>query len=130
MLASLFGFLRPTPKETPLSVKNLVESAVNENRVVIFSKSYCPYCRRTKALFEKEFPEETPVVFELNEREDGDDIQNYLRKKTKQGTVPNIFVNQNHVGGNDDAQAKFRSGELKALVLGGPGATPPSASSC
>ncbi|KAJ7434513.1 glutaredoxin [Mycena galericulata] len=99
-----------------MSVKALVDGAINDNKITIFSKSTCPYCRRTKALFAKEFPDETPVIFELNEREDGSDIQNYLAIKTGQGTVPNIFINKQHVGGNDDAQAAFKKGELTRLV--------------
>ncbi|KAJ7148742.1 glutaredoxin, partial [Mycena crocata] len=91
-------------------------TAINENKIMIFSKSTCPYCRRAKALFAAQFPDETPKVIELNEHEDGADIQNYLATKTGQRTVPNIFVNKQHVGGNDDTQAAFKSGELARLV--------------
>ncbi|CAK5276533.1 unnamed protein product, partial [Mycena citricolor] len=90
--------------------------AITTNKIMIFSKTTCPYCRRAKALFTEKFPEESPVVFELNEREDGADIQAYLLQKTGQRTVPNIFINENHVGGNDDTQAAFKSGELKRLI--------------
>lgn len=32
------------------SAKDLVETAINENFVAFFSKSYCPYCRRAKGV--------------------------------------------------------------------------------
>lgn len=30
--------------------KETVQKYIDENRVVVFSKSYCPYCRQTKSL--------------------------------------------------------------------------------
>ncbi|KAJ7621028.1 glutaredoxin [Roridomyces roridus] len=99
-----------------MAVKGLVETAINDNKIMIFSKSYCPYCKKAKALFAKEFPNETPKVIELDQQEDGTDIQNYLATKTGQRTVPNIFINKQHVGGNDDAQAAFKSGGLTKMV--------------
>ncbi|KAF8218170.1 glutaredoxin [Mycena galopus ATCC 62051] len=99
-----------------MAVKDLVETAINENKIMIFSKTTCPYCKRAKALFAAQFPDENPMVFELNEREDGSAIQNYLAEKTGQYTVPNIFINKQHVGGNDEAQAAFRTGGLTRLV--------------
>lgn len=44
-------------------------------------------------------------------------IQDYLHQKTGQRTVPNIFINQKHIGGCDDLLAAERSGALqKALA--------------
>ncbi|CAO3612807.1 unnamed protein product [Cunninghamella echinulata] len=42
------------------------------------------------------------TALELNERPDGADIQQALAELTQQNTVPNIFINQVHVGGSDD----------------------------
>jgi len=46
---------------------------------------------------------------------DGPAIQDTLKSMTGQGTVPNVWINGTHVGGNDDMQAAFRSGELKKV---------------
>ncbi|KAJ7917967.1 thioredoxin-like protein, partial [Mycena leptocephala] len=135
MLSSLFKFFTSTGTVSQaeiMAVKELVEvqfadprrllilngrqTAISENKIMIFSKSHCPYCKRAKALFAKEFPDEKPVVFELDAREDGPAIQGYLADKTGQRTVPNIFINKQHVGGNDDTQAAFKTGQLKRLV--------------
>lgn len=75
-----------------------VNAAIRDNRVMIFSKSYCPYCARAKFLLRDEL-QANPVIWELDEREDGEVLQNELLKLTGQRTVPNIFINQNHVGG-------------------------------
>ncbi|KAJ7116515.1 glutaredoxin [Mycena epipterygia] len=99
-----------------MSVQEFVDNAIATNKITIFSKSWCPYCKRTKALFAEKFPEEEPLVLELDEREDGAKIQEYLEEKTGQSSVPNVFVNQKQVGGNDKTQAAFQSGELTRLV--------------
>nr|GAT52458.1 glutaredoxin [Mycena chlorophos] len=98
------------------SVKDTVENAISSNKIVIFSKSWCGYSARAKKLFQEHFPEEKPLVLELDERDDGDAIQDYLAQKTGQTTVPNVFVSQKQVGGNDKTQAAFKSGELNRLV--------------
>ncbi|VDC05759.1 unnamed protein product [Peniophora sp. CBMAI 1063] len=100
-----------------MSVKNRVESTISENKVVVFSKSYCPYCRRAKSLFATEFPETEVTVVELDEDSEGSDIQAYLAQKTGQSTVPNIFINQKHIGGSDDLAGLNRVGGVKKLLL-------------
>lgn len=35
----------------PLKVNGYVEDLINSNKIVIFSKTTCPYCERVKALF-------------------------------------------------------------------------------
>ena len=32
----------------PAMAKELVDAAVNDNKVAVFSKSYCPYCKMAK----------------------------------------------------------------------------------
>jgi hypothetical protein len=41
------------------------QSAIAEHKVMLFSKSYCPYCRRAKQLFAKDFPDTPVEVIEL-----------------------------------------------------------------
>ncbi|TDL26353.1 glutaredoxin [Rickenella mellea] len=98
------------------SIKELVESAIAENKITIFSKSWCGYSARAKKLVASNYPEYPAKVFELDLIEEGPDIQSYLQSKTGQGTVPNIFINQQHVGGSSDLTALQNSGGLKKLV--------------
>jgi len=37
--------------ETTMTPKELVDSRLNNNKVVIFSKSYCPFCKAAKKVF-------------------------------------------------------------------------------
>jgi len=48
--------------------------------------------------------------------DNGSAIQNQLAAMTGQRSVPNVFVNNTHVGGNDDTHAAARSGTLTELL--------------
>jgi len=124
---SLFGALYSTssasssslstrPLKETTAVKDFVNQAIAENRVVIFSKSYCPYCKGAKDLFATRFPDVHVKVLELDLQDDGSEIQGYLSQLTNQRFVPNIFINQKHVGGNDNLQALYKKDGVKALL--------------
>lgn len=85
------------------------QAAIANNTITIFSKTYCPYCRRAKSLFASEFPDVKTEILEyvanvyllcnsshiphrLDDRDDGSEIQDYLQEKTGQRSVPNIFI--------------------------------------
>ena len=79
--------------------------------IEIYSKGYCPFCKMSKRTFEQ---------LNLNFREI--DITNNLDKaremylKSHRRTVPQIFINGFHVGGNDDLQDALQSGLLNKLL--------------
>jgi glutaredoxin len=85
-----------------------------EWQVVIWSKSYCPFCKATKTLFQDLGIE--VKVFELDEMDNGPDLQMALQEMTKQRTVPNVFLAGKHLGGNDDTQNAARTGKLQELL--------------
>lgn len=92
-----------------------VDSEVSSNDVVVFSKSYCPFCTKTKDLFDSMGVKY--AVHELDEMGDeGPELQMALFKKTDQKSVPNVFVKQQHIGGNDDTQAAAKAGKLQELL--------------
>lgn len=91
-----------------------LEKIIQSSRIVVFSKSYCPYCVLTKHLLRKLKQEYT--LIELDWVHEGFLKQRGLLKLTGQSTVPNIFINGNHIGGNDKLQALRSSGELEKLL--------------
>ncbi|THU78913.1 glutaredoxin [Dendrothele bispora CBS 962.96] len=99
-----------------MAVKDVVDTTIDSNTITVFSKSWCPYCKAAKKLLQESYGDKKTEVVELDEREDGDEIQSYLQEKTGQRTVPNIFVNKQHVGGNDAVQAAHKNGKLKELL--------------
>lgn len=78
----------------------------------MFSKSYCPYCTSTKKLLNETGAKYYAI--ELDQVDDGSDIQAALQEISGQRTVPNVFIGKKHIGGNSDLQAK--KGELKSLL--------------
>jgi glutaredoxin 3 len=76
---------------------------------VIFSKSYCPYCNNAKGVFNSRDAKYKAI--ELNQIDDGDDIQSALHKMTGQRTVPNIFIGGAHIGGSSDLDAVVKNGK-------------------
>jgi glutaredoxin 3 len=81
-------------------------------KIEIYSKIYCPYCQRAKALLKAKGAtyEEYDITFgglrraEMLERADG------------QITVPQIFINGQHIGGCDDMMVLDRGGKLDPLL--------------
>jgi glutaredoxin 3 len=55
-------------------------------------------------------------VIELDDMKDGDEMQRELHKLSGQRTVPNVFINGKHLGGNDDTQVAARSGKLEEML--------------
>ncbi|BGP55871.1 hypothetical protein JCM8202_002296 [Rhodotorula sphaerocarpa] len=99
-----------------MAAKTAVENALSQrkNRSVVFSKSYCPYCRRAKQLLDS--LDEKYDVYELDQMDEGSDWQAYLGDKTGQRTVPSIFIDGEFIGGCSELEGKHRSGELKKLL--------------
>ncbi|KAI9490432.1 glutaredoxin-1 [Zychaea mexicana] len=111
-ITSLFS--KPLTPEEMATVEQFVEDLIKNNKVVMFSKSYCPFCERAKKLLQKlgqDF-----FAMELDKDANGAAIQDYLQKKTGQRTVPNVFINEEHIGGCDDLFAAESSGKLKQLL--------------
>lgn len=91
------------------SPKAQVDDYISKNKVMMFSKTTCPFCTKIKDLFKNlnvEFQ-----VLELDQISNGADLQNALLEVSGQKTVPNIYINSKHLGGCDDtlkAQAENR----------------------
>ncbi|KAK7903427.1 hypothetical protein LTR67_001447 [Exophiala xenobiotica] len=100
--------------------------------VIIFSKSYCPYSRRAKALLLETYTiSPAPYVVELDlmtkpvprkhvgdQDEDipaptlGRKLQDLLASLTGRRTVPNIMINAHSLGGGDDIASMDAQGTL------------------
>ncbi|XP_074139889.1 thioredoxin reductase 3 isoform X1 [Sminthopsis crassicaudata] len=87
---------------------------IETNRVMIFSKSYCPYSTKVKELFTTLGVE--CKILELDLVDDGPRVQDLLLEITSQKTVPNIFVNKIHMGGCDKTLQAHQSGLLQRLL--------------
>ncbi|KAJ1964974.1 Glutaredoxin [Dispira parvispora] len=91
-----------------------VNQLILENVVMMFSKSYCPYCKRAATALTKNNIKFTQL--ELDQTDDGPALQAALLQKTGQRTVPNVFVHQKHIGGCDDLLAGLNNGSVQKLL--------------
>ena len=80
-------------------------------RIKIYTTPICPYCVRAKALLKKKGAnfEEIDVLMDRGAREE-------MEQKSGQRTVPQIFIDDRHVGGSDDLHALERQGALDPLL--------------
>ncbi|XVF58031.1 hypothetical protein PTKIN_Ptkin07bG0029700 [Pterospermum kingtungense] len=87
---------------------------VSADSVVVFSKSYCPYCVDVKKLLQQLGASFKAI--ELDKEGDGSEIQAALAQWTGQRTVPNVFIGGKHIGGCDTTTALHKKGELIPLL--------------
>ncbi len=85
------------------------------SKIEVYSTAVCPYCVAAKNLLKARGLEWTEV------RVDTDPSQReaMLARSGGARTVPQIFINDHHVGGFDDLAAADRSGKLAQLLEAG-----------
>nr|XP_033944950.1 thioredoxin reductase 3 isoform X1 [Pseudochaenichthys georgianus] len=96
-------------------LKSQIQLLIDSNQVMVFSKSYCPYCVKVKDLF-KELKLEFNAM-ELDLIEDGTNYQDMLLEMTGQKSVPSVFINKTHVGGCDKTLQAHKDGSLQQLLF-------------
>lgn len=73
------------------------------------------YCVKAKNLFKSlNVPFKAIELDEMGQQ--GAEIQSELEKITKQSTVPNIFIKEQHVGGCDSVHALHSKGKLLPML--------------
>ena len=80
--------------------------------VIIYSTNTCPYCDRAKDLLNSK----GATYQEIKIDEDPAKRDEMLAKSDGRRTVPQIFINDTHVGGFDDLAALNEKGELDKLL--------------
>ncbi|KAG7400756.1 hypothetical protein PHYBOEH_004562 [Phytophthora boehmeriae] len=94
--------------------KASITAAIEKQKVLVFSKTHCPYCARVKGTLDVlDAPYE---AVELDTRDDGADIQGQLLELTGQRTVPNVFINGKHIGGCDAVMELHAKSELVPML--------------
>jgi len=81
-------------------------------KVEVYSTRVCPYCVRAKQLFQRKGVAYTDIMV------DGDDAlrEAMMHRAGGRRTVPQIFINDQHIGGCDDLYALDRQGGLDPLL--------------
>ncbi|MSP76151.1 MAG: glutaredoxin 3 [Rhodospirillaceae bacterium] len=80
-------------------------------RIEIYTTQFCGYCARAKGLLDDKGAayDEMDVMMDDKKRTE-------MRERAKRTSVPQIFINGEHIGGSDELAALERAGELDALL--------------
>ena len=80
-------------------------------KVLIYTKSFCSYCDRAKALLKQK-----GIAFEEIFMDDKPEEYVKLKERTGMMTVPQIFINDQLVGGYAELAALERENKLDAML--------------
>jgi glutaredoxin 3 len=81
-------------------------------KIEIYTKGYCPYCRRAKSLLDAKGAQYTDFDKQPELRDP------MIKRANGKSTVPQIFIGDTHVGGCDDLFALESAGKLDSLLAG------------
>jgi len=98
------------------NLRDYIEKENQSHQVVVWAKSYCGYCHETIRLFQSIPNIDFKYINIDTGGLDGAGIQAELVRMTGQRTVPNVFIQNQHVGGNDVVQRMNRNGQLAGAL--------------
>ena len=79
--------------------------------VTIYTRDFCGYCARAKALLQSK-----NVNFTEYNATENPQYRQEMVDKSGRNTFPQIFIGEQHVGGCDDLHALDRDGKLDPLL--------------
>jgi glutaredoxin 3 len=80
-------------------------------KIEMYTTQWCGYCARARALFEKK-----GVTFDEMDVMEDDGKRTEMRTRSNRTSVPQIFINGQHIGGSDELAALEQQGKLDALL--------------
>lgn len=99
-----------------LTTPDCITSIVQRYPVVVFSKSWCPYCRKALEALALAGVE-NPHIIDVSQQPRINDVQATLQQMTGRRTVPNVFVGGTSIGGGDETSALQQQGKLLPLLM-------------
>lgn len=79
--------------------------------VVMYSTGSCPYCTRARRLLDAKGVQYTEFRVDLESH-----YRTEMEARSRRFTVPQIFIDEHHVGGFDDLSSLNADGELDTLL--------------
>ena len=81
-------------------------------RIEIYTKAMCPYCTRAKRLL----TDKGAAFEEYDITMGGPKRAEMLQRANGRSTVPQVFIDDRHIGGSDDLAALNAAGQLDPLL--------------
>lgn len=79
--------------------------------IVIYTAAACSYCDRAKQIFDSRQVAYKEVRVDLDPEQ-----RAIMMERSGRRTVPQIFINEQHIGGCDDLIALMNAGKLDTLL--------------
>ncbi len=76
--------------------------------VELYTTNWCPFCTRARLLLQHKGVTFTDIDIEEHPQRRGE----MIRRAGGRSTVPQIFINGEHIGGSDELAAMDRAGKL------------------
>lgn len=80
-------------------------------KVEVYSTGSCPYCVRARKLLEKKGVQY--IEFRVDEKPE---LRGEMEQRSGRTSVPQIFIDDRHIGGFDDISELDFAGELDGLL--------------
>ncbi len=81
------------------------------SQVIIYTSAWCPYCIRAKQLLTSK-----GINFQEITVDGKPELRAEMEEKAGSDTVPQIWINEQHIGGCDDLFALEQAGKLDPLL--------------
>lgn len=81
------------------------------NKIEIYTKHYCPHCKAAKQTLAR-----MGLVFKEIEVSKDAARASEMQLRSQRRTVPQIFVGDVHIGGNDDLQLAIAEGKFQQIL--------------
>ncbi|KAI3495396.1 hypothetical protein L1887_37734 [Cichorium endivia] len=92
-----------------------VKTLISENPVVLFSKTTCCISHSIISLIRKFGA--NPIIYELDELHNGDDIEEELMELGCSPSVPAVFIGKKLVGGANEIISLNLESKLKQVLI-------------
>ncbi len=79
--------------------------------VVIYTRQYCGFCSRAKALLDSK-----GVAYVEHDASFDPALRQEMMQRSGRSTFPQIFINDNHIGGCDDLFDVDAAGKLDPML--------------
>jgi len=80
-------------------------------KIEIYTKPYCPFCHRAKALLDAK-----GLAYEEIDVSRNRALEQEMQERSDRDTVPQVFIDNHHIGGSDDLAEAKANGLLDKLT--------------
>ncbi|WP_455366062.1 rhodanese-like domain-containing protein [Kaarinaea lacus] len=97
--------------QKPQVETNPPEQAEPQEKIIVYTTSYCPYSGRVTKLLKKK-----GINFQQVNIDNSPDIKQTINEKSRQTTFPQVFMGDTHIGNCDELYQLDRDGKLDDIL--------------